>query len=690
MKALIAMSLFICVTACTKPGGKGSAQGDDAPATGEETGDTDKSSGTGTGSTTGKNDKDVATDSSPPTSSGSTTNEGSGNTTPGSGTDSGSGSGSTSPGSTAADTDSDGVADEQDVCPGEDDALQVTRYKLTDADSDGYADGSLSAKVCPSNTDYTLTLAQVVYNDCDSSNAAKWQMLAYSYRDADNDGHSIASSGSLCTGASLPAGYLTSSLGTTDCDDTNPLYHTVTTYYSYTSDGATAPRYSRSHESRCVPSSGYGTIDSYKEYRLSPDVISSADLSFQSGFVEFSGKTYFQGSSGSYGAELWATDGTLAGTTLLKDIYTGASGSAPSNFVSVAGILFFTADDGSGIRLWKTDGTAAGTVKVKPTASVVPSLLTNVGDILYFAGTESSSGLELWKSDGTESGTVLVKDINTGSSSSSPSSLTNVNGTLFFAATENEVDFDLWKSDGTESGTVKIKDLDDTGYAPSEFMAMGSTLFFSAVHDDYGRELWKSDGTDSGTVMVKDIRVGDSDGLSAAGVAPFAVIGGTLYFRADNGTSGRELWKTDGTEAGTVLVKDIKSGTSGSNPSNLTAVNGTLFFTADNATDGSELWKSNGTESGTVLVKDIRSGATGSSMSLPIAVGSLLYFRADDGVHNAEVWKSDGTEAGTILVKDINPSGSSAAFGLATFSLQLIFTATTPDGVRIHLTPAPL
>jgi ELWxxDGT repeat protein len=68
-------------------------------------------------------------------------------------------------------------------------------------------------------------------------------------------------------------------------------------------------------------------------------------------------------------------------------------------------------------------------------------------------------------------------------------------------------------------------------------------------------------------------------------------VSGTLFFRADDGTTGRELWRSDGTAAGTVLVKDINPGPASSSPNELTAVNGTLFFRADDGTTGVELWK---------------------------------------------------------------------------------------------------
>ena len=99
-----------------------------------------------------------------------------------------------------------------------------------------------------------------------------------------------------------------------------------------------------------------------------------------------------------------------------------------------------------------------------------------------------------------------------------------------------------------------------------------------------------------------------------AGPENLVNVGGTVYFRASDGASGSELWKSDGTEAGTVLLKDINPGSASSGPSGFTAVGGSVFFSANDGISGVELWKSDGTPAGTVLVKDIRPGVGASSI----------------------------------------------------------------------------
>ena len=175
-------------------------------------------------------------------------------------------------------------------------------------------------------------------------------------------------------------------------------------------------------------------------------------------------------------------------------------------------------------------------------------------------------------------------------------------------------------------------------------------MFFTASDVSHGTELWKSNGTAVGTVLVKDIIAG------ASGSSPtnLTAVGNTLYFVTNDGIHGNELWKSNGTTSGTVLVKDIIAGVTGSSPKYLTAVGNTLYFVASDGTHGDELWKSNGTTSGTVLVKDTCPGTYGSFPDKLIAVGSLVYFSASNGLNGHELWKSDGTANGTLMVKDIN------------------------------------
>ena len=156
------------------------------------------------------------------------------------------------------------------------------------------------------------------------------------------------------------------------------------------------------------------------------------------------------------------------------------------------------------------------------------------------------------------------------------------------------------------------------GSGTSELLSVGTTLFFRADNRSYGPELWKSDGTLTGTVMVKDISSGSDASLpryltNVNGTLFFSASDGSVDSSANDGINGRELWKSDGTEAGTVLVKDILAGSGDSSPRNLTNVNGILYFLANDGINGEELWKSDGTAAGTVLVKDILLGVASSS-----------------------------------------------------------------------------
>jgi uncharacterized repeat protein (TIGR01451 family) len=171
-------------------------------------------------------------------------------------------------------------------------------------------------------------------------------------------------------------------------------------------------------------------------------------------------------------------------------------------------------------------------------------------------------------------------------------------------------------------------------------------LFFSASDGTYDEELWKSDGTSAGTVRVKDIYPGSW----GSGPRQLTCAKGTLFFVAEVPGDKQQLWKSDGTEAGTVIVRDITpDGHWSWSPNGLTDVNGTLFFTANDGL-GYALWKSDGTEEGTIKVKDVPVRA--SSLT---NVNGTLFFVVDDGLGGRALWKSDGSSGGTVLVKSIGP-----------------------------------
>lgn len=206
---------------------------------------------------------------------------------------------------------------------------------------------------------------------------------------------------------------------------------------------------------------------------------------------------------------------------------------------------------------------------------------------------------------------------------------------------------------------------------------IGSALYFSADDGKTGLELWKSDGTEAGTVQVKDIRAGSS----ASNPENLIDVNGTLFFIANNGTNGKEVWKSNGTASGTSLVKDIFPKAGSSNPVHLTNVNGILFFAANDGTHGYELWKTDGTSAGTTLLKDIRAEAkVSSSPDKLAAAGDVLFFSAQDPIHGRELWKSDGTAEGTVLVKDIR-AGTSASNIDNTTGMNGVAYFTATDGI---------
>ncbi len=420
--------------------------------------------------------------------------------------------------------------------------------------------------------------------------------------------------------------------------------------------------------------------------------------------IAIDGVAYFAADDGSNGRELWKSDGTPEGTTMVEDAIPGGGinpGPADANladFTDVDGTLFFRADDGvNGTELWQSDGTPAGTKMVDddavPNGGIRPGLpsaspgdLVAVGDTLFFVADDGTNGEEAWMTDGTAAGTRMVDDdapadggINPGPGDSLPSDFVDFNGTAYFRANDGVDGAELWKSDGTPAGTAIVDDLlpgvgINPGAAhafPDDLAMVGSVLYFSASDGTNGEELWRSDGTAAGTTIVEDSVPGEGLNPSpgdGSGPSDLANINGTLFFQADDGTNGDELWKSDGTPSGTAMVDDdpvpdggINPGAGDAFPVEMTELHGSAYFQGNDGTNGAELWRSDGSPAGTRMVEDavpgggINPGAGDSFVYGLTKVGGSLFFAAEDVANGGEVWKTDGGVA--TIVEDAVPGG---------------------------------
>jgi ELWxxDGT repeat protein len=343
---------------------------------------------------------------------------------------------------------------------------------------------------------------------------------------------------------------------------------------------------------------------------------------------------------------------TLLAGQLVRDINPATDHGYTWSFIEMDGVAYFAAEDGrTGRELWRSDGTAEGTWLVEDLVpgpgDGFPNFLTRLGDAILFNGPGG-----LWMTEAIGEGAVPVRTAD-GQQVRASGPLVELNGFGYFNGSDSaQQRSGLWRTDGTPAGTGLVSGHETGGpFDASSLHVHDGALYFSGWTPQAGPELYKSDGTAAGTVRVADL----IPGPTGSQPVNFVSLGDTLFFQATTPDAGQELWKTDGTEAGTVIVKDIRPGPDSPGLISATAAAGLLFFGANDGTNGAELWRSDGTADGTFIVKDTHPDpfARGPTRIVPFADGVL--YNGNDPVAGYELWRSDGTAGGTHLVKDTFP-----------------------------------
>jgi ELWxxDGT repeat protein len=475
--------------------------------------------------------------------------------------------------------------------------------------------------------------------------------------------------------------------------------------------------------------------------RLLRDIVSQGTAdngSAPNEFVEFAGRAVFAATHDDTGRELWISDGTEAGTTLLADLNPGFASSNPSRLVVANGALYFFATDandvshfmrlasptdqpeiiadltppfvnpqlcardtpvafggnvyfpasaGFGLQvfLWKSDGTAAGTMRVTNTNEITtPCELTVYNDRLYF-GALGNFGKQLYSTDGTSAGTVKVSALAGGTQGGNVAGLTLFNGLLYFTAEDSSFKSELWKTSGTS--TARVFAFNSTPFLRALSRGIVNNKLLIELFDPGRppgfmdpRQLWTSDGTATGTVLLKDIVTDNFPDL--------AVINGRGYFAARNAGS-LEPWVTDGTIAGTQELKNINGGDS--NPAWFADFHSVPLFTAIDA-NGPQLWRTDGTEAGTTALAGIPAPPPTflnpqAVMRQQAAIGQKFFFVARDHEIGDELY---------VLINETPVAGadSGSSANSAPATINVLANDSDADGtlvaqsVRVATNPA--
>ena len=289
--------------------------------------------------------------------------------------------------------------------------------------------------------------------------------------------------------------------------------------------------------------------------------------------------------------------------------------------------LFYFATGVNSTDLWSSDGTVEGTQKVITIAGVGPRILKQLrsgtfNGQLIFEGNESTSGREPWITDGTVAGTRLLTDVNNSTPGAAYENLIPFKDKLIY-----NVGISTYMTDGTLAGTQLLTD--DNG----QVAIVGEEVYFIKFDFQSNKnEIWKTDENLANSSLVFD------DDL----INDFHPVGNRLFMN-----SWEKLWVTDGTT--TELLAELKFGFFNA-PNTSLAVNNLLYFPADDGTKGEELWVSDGTPAGTKILIDLNVGAGDADIAYLTELGDYIYFTAETNSPHRQLWRTDGTVEGTSPV----------------------------------------
>jgi len=416
------------------------------------------------------------------------------------------------------------------------------------------------------------------------------------------------------------------------------------------------------------------------------------------GLVPFGDRLIFAvDGAGADDGPLWSSDGTPAGTAPLPV----ALCPAPCELLAPVGVvkggaLLEVRSNASGLhttRLWRTDGTAAGTFPLTRSIGFIEERIvlddpSRGLSVLYFTACRATDSCQLWRTDGSRAGTRIVGEFHEGNSYYGPHAFHLWNGRLVFIADDGNRAA-LWITDGSSEGTVRLAQVPDDergAFFTQVIAAIPSRLFFTS---GYLSELWVTDGTPAGTRRLRAFKEADCPNhyyCENAYTDALVAFGDEVYFTAaepDDASGKVEIWKSDGTEEGTVRLTRMPLPPDADRPfaGTLRRTGGRWFFLTG-LYSGTALWASDGDLAAAAPVTDCEGGCP-REMTFwgdPDAEGRQL-FQATDDAHGTELWVTDGTGPGTRLLADTCPGPCSG------ISAGDYFPGSFPGGTYFQASP---